>query len=132
MELAGGDNLLFGSLEVTVYAPAGGWDESAQLEDGKLEIDNLLESTIKPKFVFHFTKSNASKEISIRTNVRFSLHNTGLQIDDQDRFGWFHNNLWMSLGGLATTTALDEGYGVDNLDPPKLASRLVQVLLQHN
>jgi hypothetical protein len=118
MELAGGDNLLSGSLEVIVYAPAGGWDESAQLEDGKPEINNLLESTIKPKFVFHFTKSNASKEISVRTNVRFSLHNTGLQIDDknQDRFGWFHNNLWMSLGGLATTAALDEGYDVVNVD----------------
>ncbi|CAM6050314.1 unnamed protein product [Sphagnum compactum] len=118
MELAGGDNLLSGSLEVIVYAPAGGWDESAQLEDGKPEIDNLLESSIKPKFVFHFTKSNASKEISIRTNVRFSLHNTGLQFDDknQDRFGWFHNNLRMSLGGLATTTALDEGYDVVNVD----------------
>ncbi len=118
MESAGGDNLLSGSLEVIVYAPAGGWDECAQLEDGKPEIDNLLESTIKPKFVFHFTKSNTSKEISIRTNVRFCLHKTGLQIDDknQDRFGWFHNNLRMSLGGLATTTALDEGYDVVNVD----------------
>ncbi len=41
-----------------------------------------------------------------------------MQIDDknQDRFGWFHNNLRMSLGGLATLTALDEGYAVANVD----------------
>jgi hypothetical protein len=39
IELAGGDNLLSGSLEVEVHALAGGWDECVQLEDGKPEIE---------------------------------------------------------------------------------------------
>ncbi|CAK9875599.1 unnamed protein product [Sphagnum jensenii] len=112
IQLVGGDNLLFESLEVDVYAQAEGWDERAQLEDGKPEVEKLLTSNITPKFEFHFTKSNASlREISIKTTVRFCLNKTTLQIDDknQDRFGWFHNNLRMSLGGLASSTILDEG-----------------------